>query len=263
MSPRTVIVTGGGAGGIGAGIAAVLARAGHRVVVAGRTREKLEQTCAAVPDAPIPLEPFVADVTRAEEREALVAASRERFGGVDVLVNSATVTALEPLLDYRESSWREVLAINLDACFFLAQLAIEQMRAKGWGRIVNVGSVYGQVALDNHVYAERLPLDAGGRGPVRESAYAAAKGAVRQLTRELAVACAPWGVTVNSVVPGMFPVDPGGIDPAVRARMLERIPLGRFGAPEEIGHAVAYLASEQAGYVTGTELLVDGGWTAW
>jgi NAD(P)-dependent dehydrogenase (short-subunit alcohol dehydrogenase family) len=257
---RTAVITGGGSG-IGRATAAVLARAGHRVVIVGRTEETLHAARDAIGDTPGAVVPCVADVTQPLERERLIAECDRAFGGVDILVNSATVTALEPVLDYAERSWRDVLATNLDACFFLAQLAIEGMRARGWGRIVNIGSVYGQVALDNRVYREILAEDAGDRGPVREVAYAAAKGAIRQLTRELAVTTARWGITVNTVVPGMFPGDPVPQD--TRDRLLERIPVGRFGNPEEIGHAVAYLVSDHASYVTGSELVVDGGWTAY
>ena len=266
MSPehvRTAVVTGGGSG-IGKATAAVLARAGYRCVIVGRTRETLE-TAAAAADAILPVELCVADVTLRDGRERIVVECRERFGGIDVLINSATVTALEPLLDYTETSWREVLAVNLDACFFLAQLAIEDMRVKGWGRIINIGSVYGQVVLDNRLYRERLAMDANGRGPVREVAYAVAKGAVRQLTKELAVICAPWGITVNTIVPGMFPGDRDDdrMPHEMRERFLERIPVGRFGAPQEVGYAVEFLASDKAAYVTGSELVVDGGWMLW
>ena len=261
---RTAVVTGGGSG-IGKATAAVLARAGYQCVIVGRTRETLETAAAAVDDAVLSIDVCVADVALPDGRERIVHECRERFGGIDLLINSATVTALQPVLDYTETSWREVLAVNLDACFFLAQLAIEDMRAKGWGRIINIGSVYGQVVLDNQLYREKLAVDAGGRGPVREVAYAAAKGAVRQLTRELAVTCAPWGITVNTVVPGMFPGDRDRdhMPHDMRRRFLERIPLGRFGAPQEIGYAVEFLASDKAGYVTGSELVVDGGWMLW
>jgi NAD(P)-dependent dehydrogenase (short-subunit alcohol dehydrogenase family) len=256
---RTALVTGGGSG-IGKATAAVLAGAGMQVVIAGRDKATLQAAAAEIGSG---VGVHAADVTRPEDRERLVGACRDCHGGIDVLVNAATVTAIEPLLDYAQESWSDVLAINLDACFFLAQLAIEDMRPRSWGRIVNVGSVYGQVALDNRLYRERLPEDVGGRGPAREIAYAAAKGGVRQLTRELAVACARWGITVNTVVPGMFPPDPAAVPEAMRERILERIPVGRFGEPEEVGHAIEFLASDRAAYVTGSELLVDGGWTTW
>jgi NAD(P)-dependent dehydrogenase (short-subunit alcohol dehydrogenase family) len=259
---RTALVTGGGSG-IGAAAAVALARDGFRCVVVGRSADTLERTRRLADGASNPVVPWVTDVTDAADRERLVADCRQRFGGVDVLVNCATSTAFEPLLDFAYATWREVLAVNLDACFFLAQATLPDMRAAGWGRIVNVGSVYGQVALDNNVYRERLPADADGRGPVREVAYAAAKGALRQLTRELAVSCARWGVTVNTVVPGMFPGHPKRMPDPLRARLLERIPLGRFGEPHEAAEAIAFLASDRAAYVTGSELVVDGGWTAW
>lgn len=259
QAERTVVVTGGGSG-IGKATVAVLSRAGYHVVAVGRDETKLKAAQAETGEVTGSITACAADVTQAEGREKILETCRERFDGVDIVVNCATVTALEPILDYKEQSWRDVLAINLDACFFLAQAAIEGMRAKGWGRIINVGSVYGQVALDNRLYEEVFSVDADGRGPVREAAYAAAKGGIRQLTRELAVVCAPWGITVNSVVPGMFPADPDSLPEAQRDRFLERIPLGRFGAPEEAAYAIEYLVSDKAAYVTGTELVVDGGW---
>lgn len=256
---RTAVITGAGSG-IGKATATVLARAGHRCLLVGRTIETLEAARAEIADPALEVAVCAADVTTDDGRRTVIVECDRRFGGAEILVNSATVTALEPVLDYSERSWREVLAINLDACFFLAQLALDGMRAGGWGRIVNVGSVYGQVALDNRLYREVLAEDADGRGPVREVAYAAAKGAVRQLTRELAVTAAPWGITVNTVVPGMFPADPEAVPEEMRARVLERIPVGRFGSPDEVGYAIEFLVSDRAAYVTGSELVVDGGW---
>ncbi len=103
----------------------------------------------------------------------------------------------------------------------------------------------------------------GDRGPMREVAYAASKGAVKQLTRELAAAVGRWGITVNSVSPGMFPVEDAPIDPAVRERLAQATPLGRVGRPEELAAAVRFLCSEEASFVTGADLVVDGGWSIW
>jgi NAD(P)-dependent dehydrogenase (short-subunit alcohol dehydrogenase family) len=138
------------------------------------------------------------------------------------------------------------------------------MRDAQWGRIVNIGSVYGSLGLNNDYYEGRLPWDTpGGAGPVREVAYSASKGALLQLTRELATAVGRWNVTVNTVTPGMVPVDAIPMAPLIRHRLEAMTPMRRTGTPSDIAAAVRYLVSEEASFVTGGELRVDGGWSIW
>jgi NAD(P)-dependent dehydrogenase (short-subunit alcohol dehydrogenase family) len=258
---RVAIVTGAGTG-LGQATAEVLGDAGYACVLVGRRREPLEQTARGSFSGGVHV--VDADVADAGERARIVRETLDAFGRIDVLVNNAGVSAKAPLLDVDEASWRRVYAINVDACFFLAQAVLPEMRERGWGRIVNVASVYGSLGLNAEIYDGLFAADAG-RGPERQPAYHSSKGALLNLTRDLAIAVAPWGITVNSISPGMFLTEQskGIVNDEVIRRLSELTPAGRLGEPHEIGHAVRYLVSEEAAFVTGTELRVDGGWTAW
>lgn len=264
-SERVALITGAGSG-LGQATAWVLAEAGVRCVITGRRAESLAETAAgAAPGgAQIVAEP--GDMTDAADRRRVVGRCLDRFSRLDILVNNAGVSASGPLLDYTVEQWRSVMAINLDACFFLAQEAIPPMRERGWGRIVNIGSVYGSLALNNDWYDDLLPgADQGGRGPVRQPAYHTSKGGLLNLTRDLAAAVARWGITVNCINPGMFMTEQSRrvVNPAIRGRLESLTPVGRFGEPRELGHAVRFLASDEAAFITGASLDVDGGWSIW
>jgi NAD(P)-dependent dehydrogenase (short-subunit alcohol dehydrogenase family) len=257
---RVAIVTGAGTG-IGQAIARALAEAGMRCLAVGRRQEPLEETAATDADGRIGT--IAADVTVAADRDRVVAAALERHGRIDVLVNNAGVSGIAPLLELDEADWRRVMATNLDAAFFMAQAVLPAMRDRRWGRIVNIGSVYGTLALNPALY-DAFPFD-DVRGPTRQPAYHSSKGAVLNLTRDLAVAVAPWGVTVNTVSPGMIITDQsrGLLSDRVKQALADMTPLGRFGEPREIAHAVRFLASDEAAFITGAELRVDGGWSIW
>lgn len=262
---RAAIVT-GGATGLGRATVAALSAAGTACVIVGRRRDRLDAAVAALAGRAGAAEVVAVsgDVTDAEDRRRVVAAAVERFGTVDVLVNNAAVSRLAPLLDYPDDAWPQVLETNVTAGFQLAREVLPLMREQRFGRIVNIASVYGSVGLNNAHYEPLVPGEtAGDRGPAREVAYAASKGAVIQLTRELAAAVGRWGITVNSVSPGMFPVEDAPIDPGVRERLAAATPLGRVGEPAELAAAVRFLCSEEASFVTGHNLVVDGGWSIW
>jgi NAD(P)-dependent dehydrogenase (short-subunit alcohol dehydrogenase family) len=258
---RVAIVTGAGTG-LGKATAEVLGAAGYACVLVGRRRGPLEGTAAS----PFPAGVHIvdADVGNAGGRERVVCETLGAFGRVDILVNNAGVAEKAPLLEVDEQSWRRVYSINVDACFFLAQAVISEMRARAWGRIVNVASVYGSLGLNADLYEGLFSPDVGS-GPERQPAYHSSKGALLNLTRDLAVAVAPWGITVNSISPGMFVTEQTDaiVDDAVIRRLSQATPVGRLGEPREVGHAVRYLVSEEAAFVTGAELRVDGGWSAW
>jgi NAD(P)-dependent dehydrogenase (short-subunit alcohol dehydrogenase family) len=256
---RVAIVTGGGTG-IGRGIVQALTAAGVHCVIAGRRRAPLADTERDCAGAAADVLAIVADVTREADRAAIVAGAVGRFGRLDILVNNAGGGTAAPLLEYTPAAWRDVLAVNLDATFFMAQEAIPHMRAGGYGRIVNIGSVLGSLAAD-HVTFDRA-TDAAA-GPVTGPAYSAAKAGVINLTRELAVAVGRWQITVNTVSPGFIERPERARAPELLERLTGRTPLGRTGEPRDVGHAVRFLASDEAGFITATELVVDGGWSAW
>jgi NAD(P)-dependent dehydrogenase (short-subunit alcohol dehydrogenase family) len=260
---RTVIVTGGGTG-IGRGIVERFAARGDRVIVAGRRSEPLEQTSRELAELPGDVVPVIADVTSGDGRATIVKVATAGNGRIDILVNNAGITAMSPLLDYTVEEWRAVFLTHAEATFFLAQAVAPVMRNAGTGRIVNIGSVYGSLGLNNSFYGDSLPWETSGdRGPIREVAYSAAKGAVLQLTRELATALGRWGITVNTVTPGMIPVDAIPMPEATRDRLVAATPIGRVGTPADIASMVEYLAGPEASFVTGAEFKVDGGWSIW
>ena len=228
----------------------------------GRRPEPLDETPAGarVPDD---VSTLSADVTDAADRARIVATARDRYGRIDILINNAGVSGRGHLLEYPETEWRRVMATNVDAVFFLSQAVLPAMRDGGYGRIVIVASMYGSLTLNPDQY-DSFPHD-DVRGPVRQPAHHTSKSALLNLTRELAGAVAPWNVTVNSVSPG-FVVTDQSRDPLpedVKLRLTAATPLKRFGEPREIASAVRYLASEEASVITGTDLLVDGGWSIW
>ena len=260
---RVALITGAGSG-LGRATAAVLAGKGYRCVLAGRREEAIRQACDEITTSGATAQPVVADVTLPEDRARLVEHCLATFGRLDVLVNNAGIAHQAPLLAATPEDWRRVMATNLEAMFFLAQAALPAMRDQRFGRIVNIGSIYGSLAMNAQLYAPMIAADTP-QGPVRQPAYHSSKGGVLNLTRDLAAAVAPWGITVNCISPGMFVTEQSVavIDPEVIAALVRMTPVQRMGDPPEIGHAVAFLASEEAAFITGIDLTVDGGWSIW
>ncbi len=258
---RVAIVTGAGTG-IGQAIALALAETGQRVVITGRRAEPLQDTVARAPQ-PGRIVAMAGDITDAADRARIAADTVRQFGRIDILVNNAGVSSIAPLLSSTEEEWRRVMATNVDAAFFMAQAVLPSMRDRQWGRIVNIGSVYGVLGLNAALY--ETFTDDPQYGPKRQPAYHTSKGAVLNLTRDLAIAVAKWKVTVNTVSPGMIITDQsrGLLSDEVKRKLPEMTPLGRFGEPMEIAYAVRFLASDEAAFITGEEIRVDGGWTIW
>jgi NAD(P)-dependent dehydrogenase (short-subunit alcohol dehydrogenase family) len=258
---RVAIVTGGGSG-IGQAIAIALADNGIRVVITGRRPERLDETVRRSP-TPGLITAHPGDVAEAADRDRVVASALGQLGRIDILVNNAGVSSIAPLLTSTEAEWRRVMATNVDAMFFMSQLCLPSMRERKWGRIVNIGSVYGALGLNPSLYDTFT--DEGSDGPRRQPAYHTSKGAVLNLTRDLAAAVARWKVTVNAVSPGMIITEQsdGLLSAEVERKLCDMTPVGRFGKPEEIAYAVRFLASDEAAFITGEELRVDGGWSIW
>lgn len=258
---RLVVVTGAGSG-IGRAVTIRLAQSGHDCLLVGRRKELLDETAELAAPAGVNLVSVSADITTEAGRQSVLDIVDASSAPLRGLVNNAGGTYVAPLFAQNLDEWRHSFALNVEAAAFLSFPAIERMGRDGGGGIVNIGSVYGKVALNRAFYPERLTSDTD-RGPERGVAYAAGKGALRQLTRELAVAAAEYNVRVNTVSPGMIRVEKHSLTDVETEVFGRATPLGRMGAPAEVAGAVNFLLSDESSFITGAELVVDGGWTTW
>jgi NAD(P)-dependent dehydrogenase (short-subunit alcohol dehydrogenase family) len=243
---QVALVT-GASRGIGHDLVLALAAAGARVAAGGRALGDVEAVVAEARDAGGDAAGIGIDLTDRGSIEGAVEETVERFGRLDILVNNAGLGTNHDALDATEEEWDELFAVNVRGLFFASQSAGRRMVEQGHGRIVNMASQAGLVGIPRH------------------AAYSASKGAVIALTRVLALEWATFGVTVNAVAP-TFIRTPGTAErldqPGFLADVVERIPVGRVGTTTDVAGAVLYLASPAASLVTGTVLVVDGGWTA-
>jgi NAD(P)-dependent dehydrogenase (short-subunit alcohol dehydrogenase family) len=247
LDGRRALIT-GGAKGLGRVIAGALAEAGADVVIASRTlsdcRTAAEEIATATGRA---AHARAVDVSVAAEVERLAADIEGELGPVDILVNNAGINIRGSIQELSEADWDAVIAINLKGPFLCARAFGPRMCERGWGRVINLGSILSVVAIP-------------GRAP-----YASSKAGVLNLTRVLALEWATRGVTVNAICPGPFATDMNKqllSDPAKYRAFVEKIPMGRWGELREVAGAAVFLASNAASFVTGTALFVDGGWTA-
>jgi NAD(P)-dependent dehydrogenase (short-subunit alcohol dehydrogenase family) len=250
LSGSVALVTGAGSG-LGVVFAEALAEAGASVVCVGRRLAKVQETADRLTGNGCQSLAISADVTDEDAVAGMIAQTIERFGKLDILVNNAGAAVVGPPETISLADWQRVVDVNLTGVFLCAREAAKVMIAAGTGgRIINIASILGAVASE----------------PVPAAAYDATKGAVVNLTRDLAVHWAPKGILVNAIGPAYFPSEmtEGFLAlPEMRREIERRTPLGRIGRPEELKGAVIFFASDASSYVTGQTLYVDGGWTAW
>lgn len=247
LDGRRALVT-GGARGLGRVMAEALAEAGADVGIASRTLAACQTAAAEIAGATgRRTAAFAVDLARSDDVARFAAEVERGLGPVDILVNNAGLNVRGPSDELSETDWDAVIATNLKAPFLLARALGPRMCERGWGRVINLGSILSVVALP-------------GRAP-----YCASKAGVLNLTRVLALEWARRGVTVNAICPGPFATDMNRQllnDPVKYQAFIEKIPMGRWGELPDIAGAAVFLASDASAFVTGSALFVDGGWTA-
>ena len=240
-----VAIISGGARGMGAAEARIFAREGARVVIGDLLEEEGMKVVAEIGEAGGEALFVRLDVTDESSWQCAVEAAVERFGKVDILVNNAAILRMQGLLETTEEIWDEVMDINAKGTFLGTKSVIPEMRKAGGGSIINISS------------------GAGITGSRRNTAYHASKGAVRIFTKSAAIQYAGENIRVNSVHPGPVDTDMLASSLSVEGgRRPEDVPLGRYGRPEEVAYGVLYLASDESSFVTGSEVVIDGGRTA-
>jgi len=251
LTGKIALITGGGTG-IGRACALLFAREGARVAIAGRRREPLEETAEEIRALGGEALAVQCDVSKAADAARAVAETAARFGGLNVLVNSAGILSTTSVEATSEEEWDRVMAANLKGPYLMSRAALGELRKAGGGSIVNIGSILGLVA-----YRDR-------------AAYCASKGGVTMLTKAMALDHAREGIRVNCICPAIVETDmvkaviDKAPDPAaVRRARTATIPLGRMGRPEDPAHMAVYLASEESSWVTGAAFPLDGGLSAY
>jgi 2-deoxy-D-gluconate 3-dehydrogenase len=245
LNGKNALIT-GSTKGIGAAVAAALAEAGANIVLHGRSAPA-EEMIDRVRKTGVKTLSLRGDLADAETCRQLVERTVGEFGAIDILVNNAGIIRRSPAADYSAQDWQDVLSVNLDSVFRLSQLAGRHMLERGSGKIINMASLLSF------------------QGGILVPAYAAAKGAVAQLTKALANEWASKGICVNAIAPGYIGTDNTRAlraDERRNRQILERIPAGRWGTPQDLCGAAVFLASRASDYVNGHVLVVDGGWLA-
>ncbi|MBU6399563.1 MAG: SDR family oxidoreductase [Verrucomicrobia bacterium] len=243
---KTALIT-GASKGLGRAMALALAEAGAHLALAARNLDQLQQTAAAARHFGVEADVFEADVTDESQVTRLAQAALARFDKIQILINNAGINIRKPLIDFNLAEWRRVLDTSVTGAFLICHAFVPHMKGQGYGRILNLSSTMGHVAIPGR------------------TAYCASKTALLGLTRALALELAPEAITVNAISPGLIGTEmnlPILQNPELKQQFLSRIPLGRMGKVEEIGALARFLCAEAAGYITGTDILIDGGWCA-
>ena len=246
LAGKVAVIT-GASKGLGRAMALALGGAGARLALVSRDRQQLKATAEAAHALGAEAKIFQTDVTQEEEVRRLEKEVINGFGHVHILINNAGINIRKPVIDFTLAEWRAVLDTNLTGAFLACRSFVPHMKGQGYGRILNLTSIMSHVALPGR------------------SAYAASKSGLLGFTRALALELAPEQITVNGISPGPIATEmntPIIQNPEANQQFISRIPLGRWGKVEEVGQLALYLCSEEAGFITGADILIDGGWTA-
>jgi NAD(P)-dependent dehydrogenase (short-subunit alcohol dehydrogenase family) len=248
VEKRLAVVT-GASRGLGKAIAISLAAQGSPVALVSRNRTELDQVAQEIEEGGGLAQVFPADITSEAEIRQIETDIRQKMGPVRILVNNAGIALRKNITDISLDEWNAVQQCNLTSAFLMCRAFIPHMKAAAdrpaWGRIINIASVMAHVAIP------------------QRAAYAATKAALLGMTRATALELAPEGITVNTISPGWFETGmtkPLQNNPEMNASIMARVPMGRWGRPEEIGSLAAYLCTDLAGFITGTDIVMDGGW---
>ncbi len=246
LTGKVAVIT-GASRGLGKAMALALAGAGAKLALVSRNRADLEAVAQECRKLGASAEVFIADVTSEEQVALLAEDVRSRCGATQILINNAGINVRKPVTDFTLAEWRSVLDTNLTSVFLLCRVFVPQMKGRGYGRIINMTSIMSHIALPHR------------------TAYCASKAGLLGFTKALALELAPEKITVNGISPGPFATEmntPILQNPEANAQFISKIPAARWGNVEEVGQLALYLCSDAAGFITGTDLLIDGGWTA-
>jgi NAD(P)-dependent dehydrogenase (short-subunit alcohol dehydrogenase family) len=246
LKGKAALIT-GASKGLGKAMALALGRVGVRLALVSRNLEPLNETAAAVRKLGVEASVFQADVSDEAQILRLEKAVNAEFGRPQILINNAGMNIRKPVTDFTLAEWRQVLETNVTGVFLMCRSFVPHMKGQGYGRILNLTSIMSHVGLPGR------------------TAYASSKAALLGFTRALALELAPEKITVNGISPGPVATEmnaPLTRDPELNQQFISRIPLGRWGKVEEVGDLAVYLCSEEAGFITGTDIVIDGGWTA-
>ena len=246
LSGHVAVIT-GASKGLGRQMAESLSETGAAVALVARNEALLNEVAAGIREKGGTAEVIVADVTDEAAAAEVVQTVTERLGVCDILINNAGINNRKSIEDFSLEEWNEILAVNLTGPFLMSRAFVPGMKEKNWGRIINMTSIMSHVSLPNR------------------TGYSASKAGLLGFVRALALELAPNNITVNGISPGPFATEmnkPLIEDPEKNKQFLARLPIGRWGRVEEIGQLAVYLSSEGAGFITGADVVIDGGWTA-
>ena len=246
LAGRIALIS-GASRGLGRAMALALAGAGARLALVARDVEKLDEVAAAARDLGSEAFTFTTDITDEAQVLQLEKDVSERMGRVQILINNAGVNVRKPITDFTLEEWRRVTDTNLTSAFLMCRSFVPHMKGTGYGRIINMTSIMSHISLPGR------------------AAYSASKAGLLGLTRSVALELAPEGITVIGISPGPFATEMNTVlmqDPEINQQFLSNIAVGRWGKVDEIGKLALFLCSDDAAFITGTDIVIDGGWCA-